>query len=214
MNNNFVLIDAIFNSRLTLLDILAARGYDVERFRKFTPDMAALAVSHYPGLSFKTSKTDEAGVQTTCDVRYASVTRQKLDSYFDDVLDEDSANTEVIVMLQDPLADAHHASALKQYIKLKESGERRKLRVYFFYIYAIVVNPLRHVLVPKHEIVPEKDHKALMDSLYITTKSKFPEIKFHIDPITRCIGAVPGDIIKITRPSASSGESIIYRVCI
>jgi DNA-directed RNA polymerase subunit H (RpoH/RPB5) len=52
-----------------------------------------------------------------------------------------------------------------------------------------------------------------MDSMYITAKSKFPEIKFHVDPITRCIGAVPGDIIKITRPSPSSGESIIYRVC-
>jgi DNA-directed RNA polymerase subunit H (RpoH/RPB5) len=48
---------------------------------------------------------------------------------------------------------------------------------------------------------------------YITAKSKFPEIKFHLDPIARCIGAVPGDIIKITRPSASSGQTIIYRVC-
>ena len=38
-------------------------------------------------------------------------------------------------------------------------------------------------------------------------------IKFHVDPIARCIGAVPGDIIKITRPSASAGEAIIYRVC-
>jgi DNA-directed RNA polymerase subunit H (RpoH/RPB5) len=53
-----------------------------------------------------------------------------------------------------------------------------------------------------------------MDSLYIVSKTKFPEIKFHIDPITRCIGAVPGDIIKITRPSGSAGESIIYRVCV
>ena len=52
-----------------------------------------------------------------------------------------------------------------------------------------------------------------MDSMYITAKSKFPEIKFHVDPIARCIGAVPGDIIKITRPSASAGEAIIYRVC-
>ena len=52
-----------------------------------------------------------------------------------------------------------------------------------------------------------------MESMYITSKTKFPEIKFHIDPIARCIGAVPGDIVKITRPSASSGEAIIYRVC-
>jgi DNA-directed RNA polymerase subunit H (RpoH/RPB5) len=77
----------------------------------------------------------------------------------------------------------------------------------------LVINPTQHVLVPKHEIVPESEHKELMDSMYITAKSKFPEIKFHIDPIARCIGAVPGDIVKITRPSASSGVAIIYRVC-
>jgi len=72
---------------------------------------------------------------------------------------------------------------------------------------------MKHVLVPKHELLPQEEHKELMDSMYITSKSKFPEIKFHIDPIARCIGAVPGDIVKITRPSSSAGESIIYRVC-
>jgi DNA-directed RNA polymerase subunit H (RpoH/RPB5) len=77
----------------------------------------------------------------------------------------------------------------------------------------LVINPLKHVLVPKHQIVAPEFHKELLDSLYITSKSKMPEIKFHVDPIARCIGAVPGDIIKITRSSESAGESIIYRVC-
>jgi len=219
MTTNFTVIDAIFQSRMTLLDLLEERGYDVERYRNFTPAEAALAVtssgeapSHFAGLSFKaTKKSDD---KTVCDVRYASLSRQKLDTFFNNISDEDAPHTEVIVMMVEPLADSHHAAALKQYIKPKESGERRKLRVSFFYLYAIVINPLKHVLVPKHEIVPEAEHKALMDSMYIVSKTKFPEIKFHVDPITRCIGAVPGDIIKITRPSASSGESIIYRVCI
>ena len=75
----------------------------------------------------------------------------------------------------------------------------------------ILINPMKHIMVPKHEIVPVERHKELMESLYVISKSKFPEIKFHVDPIARCIGAVPGDIIKITRPSASA--AIIYRVC-
>ena len=120
-------------------------------------------------------------------------------------------------MQQAPIADAHHAIALKQYMKMKDlpTGEkvRAKLRVSFFCMDMIVVNPINHVLVPKHEIIPESEHKSLMASMYITTKSKFPEIKFHVDPIARCIGAVPGDIIKITRPSLSAGIAIIYRVC-
>jgi DNA-directed RNA polymerase subunit H len=213
MNDNFVFIDNVYRSRLTLLDILEERGYNVEKYRKFSPAEATAAATAFPSLSFKVSKKDDE--TKVCDVRYANISRQKLDTFFDDIDDDDTENTEVVVMMMNPVADAHHVIALKQYMKMKDSGEkeRRKLRVSFFSIETLVINPLKHVLVPKHQIVDPDYHKQLMESLYVTTKSKFPEIKFHIDPIARCIGAVPGDIIKITRPSASSGESIIYRVC-
>lgn len=214
MNDNFVFIDNVYRSRLTLLDILAARDYDVDKYRKFSPAEAAAAVSSFSSLGFKVSKKDDES--KVCDVRYANISRQKMETFFDDIDDDDTENTEVIVMMTGPVSDAHHMIALKQYMMPKSTtsgGERRKLRVSFFSIEMIVVNPLHHVLVPKHEIVPQERHKDLMESLYITSKSKLPEIKFHIDPITRCIGAVPGDIIKITRPSISAGEAIIYRVC-
>lgn len=213
MNDNFVFIDNVYRSRLTLLDILASRNYNVDKYRKFSPAEAAAAVSSFSSLSFKVSKNDDES--KVCDVRYANISRQKMETFFDDIEDEDTENTEVIVMMTGPISDAHHLIALKQYLKPNSTGtgERRKLRVSFFSIEMIVVNPLNHILVPKHEIVPQERHKDLMDSLYITAKSKFPEIKFHIDPIARCIGAVPGDIIKITRPSISAGEAVIYRVC-
>jgi DNA-directed RNA polymerase subunit H len=213
MNDNFIFIDNVYRSRQTLLDILEDRGYNVEKYRKFSPAEAIAAATAFPSLSFKVSKKDDES--KICDVRYANVSRQKLDTFFNDIDDADTENTEVIVMMMGPVSDAHHVVALKQYMKLKESGEkeRRKLRVSFFSIEMIVINPMKHVLVPKHQIVPPASHAELMNSLYITAKTKLPEIKFHVDPIARCIGAVPGDIVKITRPSASSGESIIYRVC-
>lgn len=213
MNDNFIFIDNVYRSRQTLLDILEDRGYNVEKYRKFSPAEATAAATAFPSLSFKVSKKDDES--KICDVRYANISRQKLDTFFNDIDDADTENTEVIVMMMGPVADAHHVVALKQYMKLKESGdkERRKLRVSFFSIETIVINPMKHVLVPKHQIVPPAAHAELMNSLYITAKTKLPEIKFHVDPIARCIGAVPGDIVKITRPSASSGESIIYRLC-
>jgi DNA-directed RNA polymerase subunit H len=221
MNDNFAFVDSIYRSRLTLLDILEMRNYDVAMYRKFSPAEAAAAATALPGLSFTVYKKADAqqdDEKHECQVRYINnMTRPKLETFFDDIPEERTEYTEVIVMQQAPLADAHHAIALKQYMKMKDlpTGEkvRAKLRVSFFCMDMIVVNPTSHVLVPKHEIVPESEHKGLMASMYITTKSKFPEIKFHIDPITRCIGAVPGDIIKITRPSASAGVAIIYRVC-
>lgn len=222
MADNFVFIDNIYRSRMTLLDILEHRGYLVEPYRKFSPAEATAAVAvatakNFPSLNFKVSKKEDAA--QTCDVRYTTFTRQMADEFFDDIEDANSEQTEVVVMMPIPTAVLHHTVALKQYMKMKEEpnekGERvrRKLRVSFFSIDTLVVNPMKHVMVPKHEIVPEDQHKALMSGMYITSKAKFPEIKFHADPIARCIGAVPGDIVKITRPSASAGEAIMYRVC-
>lgn len=219
MNDNFVFIDNIYRSRLTLLDILKERGYDVSKYEKFSPAEATAAASSFTGLSFHVSKADNEKKQ--CHVRYENISQQKLKGpYFTDLVpDEDCDNVEIIMMMSTHVTDTHHGISLKEYMKLKEEPnekgikERRKLRVSFFAIEMIVINPLRHVLVPKHELVPEEEHPALMDRLYVTSKSKLPEIKFHLDPIARCIGAVPGDIVKITRPSASSGEAIIYRVC-
>jgi len=213
MNDNFIFIDNVYRSRQTLLDILEDRDYNVEKYRKFSPAEATAAATAFPSLSFKVSKKDDES--KICDVRYANISRQKLDTFFNDIDDADTENTEVIVMMMGPVSDAHHVVALKQYMKLKESGEkeRRKLRVSFFSIEMIVINPMKHVLVPKHQIVPPEAHAELMNSLYITVKTKLPEIKFHVDPIARCIGAVPGDIVKITRPSSSAGESIMYRLC-
>ena len=217
MTDNFVFIDNIYRSRQSLLDILESRNYDVDAYRKFSPAEATAAAGSYQSLSFTVSKKDDP--TKICQVRYDRITRPRLEQFLNDIDDNASENTEVVVMLDIPITDAHHAAALKQYMKYKDEPTernekvRRKLRVSFFSIYMLVNNPMNHVLVPKHEIIPEAEHKALMDSMYITSKSKFPEIKFHIDPIARCIGAVPGDIVKITRPSASAGEAIIYRVC-
>ena len=156
MNDNFVLIDNIYRSRMNLLDILEERGYSVDKYRKFSPVEATAAVTSLPSLSFKVSKKDDD--TKVCDVRYASITRQKLDKFFDDITDDESENTEVIVMMIVPVSDAHHMCALKQYVKLKETGEkeRRKLRVSFFSVDTMVVNPMKHVLVPKHEILPQE----------------------------------------------------------
>lgn len=217
MSDNFVFIENIYRSRMTLLDILEERGYEVTPFRKFSPAEATAAVGSLQGLSFKVHKKDDD--TQVCEVRYDSISRPKLSTYFNDISDDVSEKTEVIVMMEAAVADAHHMTALKEYTKLKstpdENGKmvRRRLRVSFFSIYMLVVNPMKHVLVPRHAIVPEKDHAMLMNRLHVVSKSKFPEIKFHIDPIARCIGAVPGDIVEITRPSTSSGETIIYRVC-
>jgi DNA-directed RNA polymerase subunit H (RpoH/RPB5) len=119
----------------------------------------------------------------------------------------DPAQTSVICLINEPVVPVFNAASNMVWSK-------RNLRLSFFYIDSFQMNPLKHYLVPPHEIVPREQHDGLMKSLYITTPSQFPLIRYHEDPITRVIGSIPGDIIKITRPSPSAGEYTVYRVCV
>ena len=66
MNDNFVFIDNVYRSRMTLLDILEERGYDVSKYRKFSPAEATAAATALASLSFKVSKKDDEN--KICDV--------------------------------------------------------------------------------------------------------------------------------------------------
>jgi hypothetical protein len=45
MSDNFTFIDNIYRSRITLLDILEEKGYDVTKYRKFSPAEATAAAA-------------------------------------------------------------------------------------------------------------------------------------------------------------------------
>jgi len=66
-----------------------------------------------------------------------------------------------------------------------------------------------HKLVPKHEILDEKEKNAVLTQ-YKIQPYKMPQIK-STDPAVKAIGAKPGDMLKIIRKSATAGEHIAYR---
>jgi DNA-directed RNA polymerase subunit H (RpoH/RPB5) len=115
------------------------------------------------------------------------------------------ADTEVIVMLAapegEPVVDMFHTEAYDMYAN-------RGLRISFFRIANLVIHPSDHVLVPKHEKVSEDEIP-----LPKAERHKLPLIRFHEDMQARILGLVPRDIVKITRPSPSSGVYTMYRIC-
>jgi len=66
-----------------------------------------------------------------------------------------------------------------------------------------------HKLVPKHEILEEKEKKAILAQFKIQPY-QMPQIKSN-DPAVKAIGAKPGDMLKVIRKSATAGEHIAYR---
>jgi len=200
-------IEDIYRSRKTLLKILELRGYDIKPFEHFSPEEIAAAVpspENLPALSFNLKKLDPTD-KRVCYVRYGKFSRQKLVNTFESA--PDSTVGESIVLTMDPVLDVHHQLALKLYFT-----KPNPILVSFFWISHIVNNPLDHILVPKHEIVPEEEVQGIMDKFNMIAKSKFPLIRFHVDPIIRLLGGVPGDLVKITRPSPSAGIYEFYRL--
>ena len=75
------------------------------------------------------------------------------------------------------------------------------------------MNPSKHDLVPLHEKVPIDEIPSLKKDLNLVSLTKLPQIKYHIDMQSRWLGLTPGDVVKITRPSPTGGEYILWRLC-
>ncbi len=69
-----------------------------------------------------------------------------------------------------------------------------------------------HVYVPKHEIVSFEEAQAVLKQ-FNCKPTELPLI-YANDPAIVSLGVRPGDLIKITRKSATAGESLYYRYAV
>lgn len=66
-----------------------------------------------------------------------------------------------------------------------------------------------HMLVPKHEILNDKDKQKLFEEFGITLKN-LPKLLVS-DAAIKTLNPKEGDVIKITRKSYTAGETVFYR---
>jgi DNA-directed RNA polymerase subunit H (RpoH/RPB5) len=216
---DFDTIDVLYRSRKTLLTILKAKGYNTTPYEKFGPfEVEAMAAGDREvtlRMDLEREVPEGAGIPAKCRVEYAiPKVKNRLAGFMTRLLEDedgqplfDPATTEIVIITLEAIGDTFTNAALQQWTN-------SKLRVSFFDANTLVSNPLEHVLVPKHELVPTSDHAELLKRINCTSKLNLPMIRFHQDIIGRLIGLVPGDIVKITRPSPQAGEYIVYRVCV
>lgn len=92
---------------------------------------------------------------------------------------------------------------------IQESGGFIQL----FLMKELMYNPMKHELVPKHKKMSEDDVKTLIDTMQLKSKNQLPLIQKQ-DIIARWLGLYPGDIVKITRYTETSGKYYYYRCCV
>lgn len=211
--------DMFIRSRKTILEILTLRGYDVTPYSKMGPEDLAklcnfnLLNTNPDALEMNVKHTTNPEKNLLVKYSYNRV-KNSLSKLVEKLLiNEDEPEkvinpekTEVIYIILEQMADNFHSTALSAWYQ-------KKLRIQFYWMPSLINNPMNHVLQPKFAIIPQEEHEELMKKNYIHSKSQFPIIRFHNDMVARILGLVPGDIIKITRPSYSSGTYDLYRVC-
>jgi DNA-directed RNA polymerase subunit H len=112
---------------------------------------------------------------------------------------------------------------IKIYLYIEIGGRCIRICIsYFIFIYNCWVSEVEdlsaekktvkitdHLYQPKHEILPKPDASAVLKQ-YNAKPSQLPYILLS-DKGLQDLDVRPGDIIKITRKSATSGESVYYR---
>lgn len=227
--------DILIRSRTVILDLLERRGYNVEPYKKFVgPDLLKVFPEKGKPLEFgevalridvvkRDDSSKHAIVEYHLDSIKPSISQGSLVKSLlsDEPPSTTSSNslslhninpetTEVIILY----APKTLVEESEPYDKCAlEAWTKYKLKIQFYPIQRLVYNPLEHMLQPKFEIVPDEEVPELLKKHYARSKTQFPFIRFHMDMAARCLGLLPGQIVKIIRPSPSAGTYELYRVC-
>ena len=101
----------------------------------------------------------------------------------------------------------------KSFNNLKKIKDN-KIYLQYFHVNELLFNIYHHELVPKHEPITDKEEiNNLMEKYLLKKLYNFPLI-LHNDPICKYLDIKQGTLVKITRPSPTSVEYILYRYCV
>lgn len=89
--------------------------------------------------------------------------------------------------------------------------KEKNINFQFFFIKELLFNIYKHEYVPKHQVITDKKEIEEIKTKYLLKNLYQLPILLNNDPICKYLDIKPGSVVKITRPSPTAGEYILYR---
>ena len=97
---------------------------------------------------------------------------------------------------------------------LRVAKSHAKKRVALFHIWQLQFDITTHRMAMPHRILDEAERTEMFDKYKISEpENQLPWIDSQ-DTMIKWIGAIPGDVIEVTRHSDTAGRSNYYRYCV
>lgn len=200
-------IQNIFKSRITILDILKYRGFDVSTYENFTINEINVLNNNNQLDILVNNNNNNKKVY----VKYylnKLLKPQTIYSFIEDLFNIDNILTkddDLIIIIKDEPNDN-----LNQIVR--DIWMEDKYYISILNISRLQYNILNHNLVPKHIILSEEEANLFKKKYNINNDSQIADLSYF-SPISLILGIRPNNIVRIIRNSKTSIVSEFYRIC-
>jgi DNA-directed RNA polymerase subunit H (RpoH/RPB5) len=213
--NSSVLISHIYTSRKIILELMEKQGYNTNDYSNFSiSEVNSMKQNNQLDMLLETKeeKVTPENEKKKIYIRYyltGKLAGKNIQEMIDDlfILTETLTKKDSLFII---IKDDPNETMINE---LKHIWESEGIFIVIESIKRLQFNILKHVIVPEHRVMTDKEVKDIMVKYNITHTNQLPDIS-RFDPVARVIGLRPGQVCHIIRPSKTAIEANYYRVCI
>ncbi len=211
--------DILVKSRQNILKMMTHRKIDVSAYEKFTQEelkrmlqqslLDKSFVNPEPGPMDMILKNPN-GTSTYVKYRLDKIkTARAIESFIDQIYKSQLNPTDKLILIAHEKINIPGSSFETM---LNNFYNQKGYYVQIISIPQLLINIIDHRDVPKHEVMDEKEKEELLEK-YGIKDSNIPII-LRDDAMARYLGLTPGEVVRILRPSPTSGTYVSYRICV
>jgi hypothetical protein len=211
---SYNLILSIYKSRETLLELLAARGFQVEKYMGYSKNEID-TMARNGTLDMLLVDNEEAPTKKMY-IKYAldkAMTTQELEHVMEDLYENAEDNYKLGSSAEDGLVIVTADEPNKKLQGfLAELYTRRQRFVTVFPIKRLQFNVTQHELQPREvTILSEEERDDMMRRYNVKSLTELPEMS-RFDPLAMALFVRPGQVCKMVRNSPTAMSAPYYRV--